>query len=125
MKSKKIPPISKHSYPIFKAGLQRVIRWAIDTYKVLCPIIRATFGEKAIWVVILQSISKSATKIIEKQKLSLLSTKKRGTCIKNKNYRKLSQNLTKITLFTTKIAIYYSKLTKILNNFGSAIYQPY
>ena len=54
-KRQKAAPISKHSYPIFKAELQRVIRWAIGTYKVLYPIIRATFGEKAICVVILQS----------------------------------------------------------------------
>ena len=35
--------------------------------------------------------------------------------IKNKNYKKLSQKLTKIRFFTTKIAVYYSKLTKIIN----------
>ena len=32
----------------------------------------------------------------------------------NKNYRKLTQKLTKITLFTTKIIINCSKLTKII-----------
>ena len=46
---------SKHLYPIFKAELHRVICCAIDTCKALYPIIHATFGEKAIWVVILQS----------------------------------------------------------------------
>ena len=54
-KDKKAVPISKHLYPIFKAELQRVIRWAIDACEVLCPIICATFGGKAICVVILQS----------------------------------------------------------------------
>jgi hypothetical protein len=39
--------------------------------------------------------------IIYKQ--TQLSTKQSGTFIKNKNYRKLSQKLTKITFFTTKI----------------------
>lgn len=48
VKSKKTPPISKHLYPIFKAEVQRLIRWAIDTCEVLRPIVRATFGEKAI-----------------------------------------------------------------------------
>lgn len=42
----------------------------------------------------------------------LLSTKKRRTCIKNKNYKKLSQKLTKI-IDTTKIVVYYKQLTKI------------
>ena len=37
-----------------------------------------------------------------------------GTFIKNKNYRKLSQKLTKIILFTPKIAVYCRKLIKIL-----------
>ena len=35
---------------------------------------------------------------------TLVSHKKTGTFIKNKNYKKLSQKLTKIRFFTTKIA---------------------
>ena len=49
---------------------------------------------------------------------SLLSTKKQGICIKNKNYSKLDQKLTKIGFITTKIAVYYRKLTKILGNYS-------
>ena len=63
---------------------------------------------------------------------SLLFTKKRGTCIKAKNYRRnrlsvceirrLSQKLTKIRLFTTKIINNYRILSKIIaalwTNFG-------
>ena len=45
---------------------------------------------------------------------TLVGKTKTGTFIKNKNYRKLSQKLTKIILFTTKIVINCSKLTKIL-----------
>ena len=45
---------------------------------------------------------------------SLLSTKKQGIFIKNKNYKKLSQKFTKIIFFATKIVVNGSKLSKII-----------
>jgi hypothetical protein len=45
---------------------------------------------------------------------SLLSTKKTREYTYNKNYKKLSQKLTKITLFTTKNVVYCTKLTTII-----------
>ena len=45
---------------------------------------------------------------------SLLSTKKQGTFIKNKNCSKLDQKSSKIGFVTPKIAINCSKLTKII-----------
>ena len=48
------------------------------------------------------------------KKLSLLSTKKQGTFIKNKNCSKLDQKLAKIGFVTPKIVVYCNKLTKII-----------
>ena len=45
---------------------------------------------------------------------SLLSTKKQGIFIKNKNYKKLSQKFTKIIFCATKIVVNGSKLSKII-----------
>ena len=45
---------------------------------------------------------------------SLLSTKKQGTFIKNKNCSKLDQKSSKIGFVTPKIVVYCNKLTKII-----------
>jgi hypothetical protein len=72
-------------------------------------------------------VGENETKILHNQNCNLLKTINQNfsndnvdnvaleSTIKNKNYKKLSQKLTKIRFFTTKIAVYYSKLTKILN----------